>query len=169
MNIALANSFVSRETFSDWERVSQVTVGRLKNSEQALMALNQAGVRVGPWATEIVKLIPYKEEEKTIDLVRVQQRLLDLPDDAFVDEICEEGQSFGFELCPPEVPIQLLLDNRDGLFSNELLWVAMRQIVSLSGHRSIFNVGHDGMGRFIGANMDYLASPGDWIFALNNK
>lgn len=128
-----------------------VTVGNLGNAKTARKLLEDGGIKISRWGSDILNRTTFEDTEATLDLVRVSVKELGLKDGVTTAEIYAAAQRQGLSLCPHETAAQLWLQYPDLLPRGEWSLVAVEATVDAGGVRSVFYLGHDDDGRWLSA------------------
>ncbi|OGH39299.1 MAG: hypothetical protein A3B44_02350 [Candidatus Levybacteria bacterium RIFCSPLOWO2_01_FULL_38_21] len=141
-----------RETFSLPEgviRLPDVTIGGVKPGELGKL-LTANGHRVSNYAEDLMQKMPTLPDQQTISLVRATVSAMGLSGNPTTDQIYKKADELGWNLCPAEVGPHLRLAYKDQPM-NEWLNIAMKQISDRYGNPSVFDVGRDVDGLWLGA------------------
>jgi hypothetical protein len=102
---------------------------------------------------------PALQEKETFSLVRLQVGDLGFPKGKYptTDEIYKRIEELGLELCPPETGPHYRLQYMNQPMG-EWFRIGMKQITARDGNPSVFRLGRDGVGLWLGY---HWAFPGD--------
>jgi hypothetical protein len=149
-----------------------ITLGVCKSVKAYCEALTKAGLRIGGWASDILKQIQASQSQVQLDLVALSVAELGFKDAVSLDQIYARAKEFGLELCPPEVGPALYLVYAKQPYG-EYLRIAMEPITAPAGALRLFEVNHDGADQWLGAN---CGNPGNlwnlgdrFVFVLPRK
>lgn len=143
---ALRLSIIERPT---WKTI-QLGTG-LKTAEDFCAAIEKASGRVGDWAKNIMSKDTFVVADQPIEikLVIATTKELTGKDVATTEEVFAGAECIGWKKCPPEVPPQLRLQYMDQP-EGECLNIATELPIPVSSiHIGMFNVAHDGYGRWL--------------------
>lgn len=125
----------------------------LHSADDFRQALKKSGMKLGEWASDLLNQSAFRVSGKPIevDLVTLTVAELGFESGASYSDVCKRGVELGHDLCQPEHGPQLRLQYKDQP-KGETLFLAMEAIRSSDGGLSLFVVGRDGNGLWLGAN-----------------
>jgi len=125
-----------RKDFRIWKTVK---LGGFRNTDEVRSALEEARMKIGDYANDILGKTPLESEESEVNLVVLSVAELGFPNGAEYGKICEAAKELGLELCPAEVGAQLRLQYADQPI-DEWLIIAMEPIADSDGGLGLFDV-----------------------------
>ena len=135
----------NREKFPIWKTIR---LGGFKTPAEIEKALEDGGFKMSDWAKQILEKTPLSGNPSEINLVRMTVADLGFESSATTEEIYARANELGLDLCPAEVGPQLRLQYPDQPVG-EWLRVAMEPILDSVGDLDIFDLGYDGVGRWL--------------------
>ncbi len=144
-----------------------------KTADQLFKELEQAGIIISDNAKYMMKSPKFTtstKAEKAI-LIRVTVAALGFSRSATIDQIYEEAQKLGFELCPAEVGPHYRLQYQDQ-HKGEWIVVGMKTISNSAGSPRVFSLEHRAVGLWFGGHGTELYDwgPGDeFVFSLRKS
>jgi len=146
------NKFLRKE--NPWEKPETfkiIEIGTYKDVESLRKALEESGVQIGNWASDILNKTKLSKSKQSLDLVVRSVKELGFPNRAKLEDIYKAAKNQGLDLCPDEVGPQLRLQ-----YSNqpngEWLVIAMEPIKDSDGDLRLFFVWCRSGDRWLGAN-----------------
>lgn len=133
-----------------------ITIGN-KSAEQYRREIKASGAEIGSYANELLSKMPVSDKVQSLNLVKISVKDLGFTETTSLKDIYKRAKEQGLDLCPAEVGPALrlaYLDQPEG----EYLWIGMEPIAGSDGDLSVFCVGRDGGGRWLG---DSIGNPGD--------
>ena len=134
------NKFLRKE--NPWEKPETfkiIEIGTYKDVESLRKALEESGVQIGNWASDILNKTKLSKSKQSLDLVVRSVKELGFPNRAKLEDIYKAAKNQGLDLCPDEVGPQLRLQ-----YSNqpngEWLVIAMEPIKDSFGDLDLFFV-----------------------------
>ena len=109
----------------------QVRVGTLGSAEDARRKLSERGVGIGKEANQILDKVKFEGFEKTIRLVLIEVKNLNLGKKATTERVMVRARANGLHPCPPEAALQLSLQYPGALAGTEG-WPILVGMVPLS-------------------------------------
>lgn len=150
-----------------------ITIGQLKDKQNAINALEHSGVRISICAREMLDKVVFQQEEEKIDLVKITVN--DLFGDSkphTTSEIYTRAEKLGLELCPAEVALALRLEYQDQPL-REWIYVGMNTIADSDGYPGVFKLDRCGDGLWLDdswADPDDEWYPGDaFVFLIKRS
>jgi hypothetical protein len=146
-----------------------VQLGLHRTADDYRTALQQNGFRLGSWASDIMgqPAFTVSQESTSVELVLMTVAELGFKNGAKRSDIYQRALELGFELCPSEVGPALRLAYPDQP-KNEWIWIGMDPISDSGGAPGVFDVAHDGFGRWLRTDCDYpdgvWAGLRRWVF-----
>jgi hypothetical protein len=152
-----------------------ITLGTYKGVDAYREALDQAAIRIGDSADEILggPAFPYGKTTTVVELVLVSVAEFGVEAEAApLADIYKRAKQVGLELCPAEVGPQLRLDYRNQPLG-EALHIAMEPVATYSGELTILALANFGGGfSLIGSDgrSDFMVPRSlRFVFALSIK
>jgi len=130
----------------------QIQIGG-KTLKQYQKELKDGGFIVSKWAEDLLGKIPLAKKKKTLNIVRLTVEELGFSGSATYAEICTRAKEKGYELCPAEAALALLLAMPD---QTEFKWftVAHEPVIDSDGDPNLLFVNRSDDGRWLDANYD---------------
>lgn len=131
-----------------------ITIGG-KTKEKLTTELKKKGVTIYSYAQRMLDsddFVVSKKSEK-INLLELSVKELGFDEWTETSKIYAKAESLGLELCPPEVAVELLL--QDKVETSTWFVVGMKSI-TVDEYPFVFTVGHDAGGRWL---YGYFADP----------
>ena len=154
-------------------RFQDITIGG-KSSQELQQELAQEKINVSRWAQDMMKspdFITLKNPE-TLNAVRLQVGDLGLKGNPTTEQIYTRIKELGLELCPAETGPHLRLDYKDQP-NGEWLYIGMKQITDSSGIPSVFELGRDEDGLWLGSDWAYpddrWSPENEFLFSLRKQ
>ncbi|OGC67923.1 hypothetical protein A2450_01855 [candidate division WWE3 bacterium RIFOXYC2_FULL_40_11] len=156
------SKFLRKE--NPWEKpeiFKVIELGTFEDAKALRTALEQAGISIGTWASDILDKVKPAKAKKTVKLVVLSVGELGFPEDATATytDICKAACAQGLDLCEAEVGPQLRLQYLDQP-EGEALVVAMPPLVASDGDLLVSLVKRDG-GEYR-LNASYIFSGNRW-------
>jgi hypothetical protein len=145
---AAPRRLVKDKTAADVAAWKRITLGTHKGVNAFRQALEDARMRVGDSADEILgrPAFPYSKTKMDVDLVVLSVAELGFEDGwASLADVHRRAARLGFELCPPDVGPQLRLAYVDQPVG-EFLQIAMAPVATYAGRPVALTVGNAGTG-----------------------
>jgi len=158
------NKFLRKE--NPWEKPETfkiIEIGTYKDVKSLRKALEESGVQIGNWASDILNKTKLSKSKQSLDLVVRSVKELGFPNGAKLEDIYKAAKNQGLDLCPDEVGPQLRLQ-----YSNqpngEWLVIAMEPIKNSMGDLDLFFVRCHRGARWLDAQ---FSEPDDFWYAGN--
>ncbi len=143
-----------------------------RGKEYYLTALKAGNTKISEGAKQIIEEINLKrkKEVEEIDLVKMTVGQLGFKESARFKDICQCARKLGLELCPPQVAIELCLQEN----GFNTIYIGMRPIVVESNDLLIFCISYieseSGQDFWLqsswAADHSHFQESDEWIFAL---
>ncbi len=152
-----------------WQNIE---IERWRGKEYYLTALKAGNAQISEGAKQIIEEINFKrkEEVEEIDLVKMTVGQLGFRESARFKDICQRARKLGLELCPPQVALELCLQEN----GFDTIYIGMRPIVVKSNDLLIFCISYieseSGQDFWFqsswAADHSHFQESDEWIFAL---
>lgn len=143
--------------------IPDVEVGTHADVSFLARAIRARGFEITGDAQEVLPLVPLAKERKTICLARVSLRDLGFTKGVSqFESVFHAARLHGFDLCPPEVALQLRLRYLE--LNGDFLWVGMEPFV-FNGIPEVFVLLRDGQPELaLNEEPDGSVLDQDWVF-----
>ncbi|MFZ3054788.1 MAG: hypothetical protein WA091_02315 [Minisyncoccales bacterium] len=135
----LTEVFFPSQKFEIWKIIR---IGVFHNVYAIRNAIEQAGMKIGNYANDILGKIDLAPSETNINLVVLSVADLGLKDGTKYEEICERAKEIGLELCPAEVGPCLRSQYKNQ--PNGEVIIAMEPVADSDGDLKLFGVVREG-------------------------
>jgi hypothetical protein len=127
-----------------------ISLGTFKNSFAMFDALDAAGVHVGDLAADVLHRPAFAigSVKRSAQLVVLSAAELGFGERASLAELYTRARKLGYELCPPEIAVQLRLQYRDQPIG-DFLQIAMEPIATFNGELTGLSIANGGAGLMI--------------------
>ncbi len=115
-----------------------VTVGTLGDAATALEALHKERIDVSHSAQELMKLIPYEQVPRTINLAHLPGTAIGQRGKMRFGDFIERAETYDLHIVPPETAIQLWLQRSDLMLQVRRPFMAMQAFARETGLPMIF-------------------------------
>ena len=136
--------------------LATVKLGVHKTYENCRASLRTNGIKVSPWAEDILEKTPLSQTPTDVELVKVSVAKLSFKKATRFDCICKRIIKLGFDLCPAEAAI-MLRESYKNQPKGEWLTVVMEAIIDSDEDLKVFEVVHGGDGLLLGT---FYGDPG---------
>jgi hypothetical protein len=117
----------------------KLTIGVVGSVEKYREAFKKAGCKVNGWASDIMEKMPIATEPQELDLAIVTVAKLGSTCLTRYYNVCCLAKERGYDRCPAEVGLALLLASTDQL-TGECLTVATAASAVFDGHPYVFSI-----------------------------
>jgi len=126
-----------------------LTIGTLGDSVSTFKRISDARIKVGHFAKYPLELMQYEKQKNTVEISLASGKSLAMTGNLYSTSVREEGVKQGLKLCPPEVAIQLWLQNADLLSRDESIRIATDTIQGATPGGHNFILTHKWSGHWI--------------------